>query len=368
MGGERPRLLFVSPRPPRADGQGDQRRASVAVEALSTEWDIEVGSWLPDVGEPDSRLWELGLRFPLRVILLALRKPLTVAYMQARLPPALLGRIRRRDYDEVLFVTDRSVPAPAPDRFCIDFIDDLGGAALRRSANNRGLASAFWRIEGVRLRRYDRRLAARARVAIACNPVDAANIHPAVKVVHLAVATQPMREAGTSVAFIGNLFYSPNHDASMWICDELVPELAARGVEPSRIVVSGRRPLPALRDAAARAGIRLLPDVEDLAEVLRGAAVVIAPMALGSGTQNKVLDAVGAGRPCVITELVNQSLGLIDGRSALVCQRDPKLFADAVVELLEDPHKRRAMAAEARRELNRFMPESVHAAWRDALR
>src|SRR6202022_1486556 len=45
----RRKVLLVSPRPPRSDGKGDQRRAYEIREALSYEWDVEVLSWLPDV-------------------------------------------------------------------------------------------------------------------------------------------------------------------------------------------------------------------------------------------------------------------------------------------------------------------------------
>ncbi|MGH9156640.1 MAG: hypothetical protein ACRD1K_12570, partial [Acidimicrobiales bacterium] len=45
----RPRALLVSPRPPRPDGHGDQRRAAEIARALAVDHDVEVVSWLPDV-------------------------------------------------------------------------------------------------------------------------------------------------------------------------------------------------------------------------------------------------------------------------------------------------------------------------------
>lgn len=366
MSTKRNKLLLVAPRPPRVDGQGDQRRAAEAVEALTPEWDIDVLSWLPDVGAGGRPI----LRPPvlLRIMLLALRSPVTVAYVQAMAPRTVRRRIRQTADTEVLFLTDRVVPRRTPPRFSVDFVDDLGGAALRRAAGMRGPASLFWKLEGRRLRRYDCRLAARARRAIACSPVDADGIGSPVVVVPLSVTPRPVPQEGDAVAFLGNLFYYPNIDAAQWICEQLVPELARLGISPDRILIAGRRPPAEVVEAALRAGVRLLPDVPDPAEVHRQAAVEIAPIQLGSGTQMKVLDAIGAGRPCVITELVNRSLALVDGRSAVVCAREPKLFAEAIVSLLDDPAKRTRMAEAAHRELSRFAPEEVAKAWREVMR
>lgn len=361
-------LQVVSPRPPRSDGQGDQRRASVIVEALAPEWDVSVISWLPDVDANLVRRWTDTPLALVRAAALATRMPLQVAFVQARLPKEVRAAIAAPGPDRMLFVTSRAVPPGAADGFVIDFVDDLGGAALRRARSSSGLRAAFWRWEGRRMRALDRRTAARAGVAIACNAADASAIGPGVQVVPLAVACRPTPETGDTVVFVGNLFYAPNHEAAMWICDELVPSLADLGVGAGRIVIAGRRPRPALRRRAELAGVAFRPDVDDLSDVLSAAAVVIAPMELGSGTQNKILDAVGAGRACVITPHANASLDLVDGRSALVCERGPGEFAKAIVTLLDDPERRSDMVAEARRHLAGYLPDAVHEAWRAALR
>jgi glycosyltransferase involved in cell wall biosynthesis len=358
----------VSPRPPRADGQGDQRRASVIVGALADEWDITTLSWLPDIDKTGAGRWADRPSTLLRALALSMRYPLQVAYVQARLPKHLERQITQPGYDRVLFVTTRAVPPSVPEGFVIDFVDDLGGAALRRAESARGAGARFWSWEGRRMRALDRRIAARARAAVACSPSDAQAISPAVRVVPLAVATERVPDEGDNVVFLGNLFYAPNHEAAMWCCDELSPRLAARGVDRGRLVIAGRRPRPALRNSARAGGVDLRADVEDLSEVFREAAVVVAPMRLGSGIQNKILDAVGAGRACVITPMANAGLDLVDGESAFVRRRDADEFAEAVVALLGDPMLRASIAEAARARLSRFMPESVRAAWREAVR
>ena len=364
--GRRPTVLVVSPRPPRRDGQGDQRRASEIVAALSGEWDVEVLSWLPDVDRSGLRRWLAHPRHLLRALALSLRVPAQVAYVQGRAPRSLWGDVG--GHDAVVFVTDRAVPRRVPDAAVVDFVDDLGAIAERRARSSGRLASAFWSWEGRRVARLDRRLVDAAAVCVAHSPADAAGIDARVRTVPLAVGTGPVADEGSRVVFVGNLFYAPNHEAGMWICAELVPELTRRGVDPGAVLIAGRRPQASLRQAAAEAGVELRADVADLAAVLADAAVVVAPMRLGTGAQYKVLDAVGARRPCVLSPVANRGLDLVDGRSALVAERHAHPFADAVTRLLADPALRRRLVDEAGAQVAECVPEAVAECWRSIVR
>ncbi len=363
--GPRPRVLVVSPRPPRGDGQGDQRRASEIVSALSGEWAVEVVSWLPDVDRWGPRRWLPDPRHLLRCLALLAAMPAQVAYVQGRAPRWLNREVER--YDAVVFVTSRAVPRRVPDRAVVDFVDDLGEIAFRRARSSNRLVSAFWKWEGRRMRCLDRRLVASATVCVAHSPADAAGIDPHVRTIPLSIGADLIPDEGRRIVFVGNLFYAPNHEAGMWICDELVPELSRRGVDSGSVLIAGRRPQVALRQAAAAAGVELQADVAKLSDVLAEAAVVIAPMRLGTGAQYKVLDAVGAGRPCVLSPLANRGLGFVDGRSALVADRQAEPFADAVVRLLHDPALRRHVADEARSRLAASLPDAVAASWHTVL-
>lgn len=352
----------MSPRPPRPDGQGDQRRAHEIVVALSRDWAVDIVSWLPDVSHSGRSRWLAEPMQLARGMALALRMPAEVAYVQGRSPRALARRFG--DYDITLFITDRAVPGRVPRGAIIDFIDDSGSKALRRAHSLSGASAWFWRWEGGRLRRFDRRLAATATLCVAHGSADALGIADGVHVVPLSAGTRPLPDTGDRIAFVGNLFYAPNHDAAMWMCSELVPYLLSRGVEPKTIVIAGRRPRASLVEQATSAGIDFRPDVPGLEAVLEEAAVVVAPMVLGTGALYKVIDAVGMSRACVLTPLANAGLGLVDGESALICGREPEPFGEAILRLLADPSERQRLAHHARRHLIGHTPESVTAQWR----
>ncbi len=333
--------------------------------ALAEDWAVEVISWLPEAEQPLGRPWVAQPFSLIRGLLLSAVRPLTVAYVQSLAPRWVARRLQHGDL--VLFMTDRAVPVRAGAPYVIDFIDDLGGAALRRAGATRGPLAWVLRWEGQRLRRLDARLALGAARAVAISERDAAAIGSEVGTVPAAIGTGPMEATGTKVVFTGNLFYPPNLDAATWVCEALAPEIARRGVDPGILVVAGRRPPAALISSAAGAGVCLLADVPDLDETLSQAAVVLAPVVFGSGVQNKVLDAVGALRPCVLTPFVNEPLGLVDRESAMIRTRDAVAFADAVIELLGDRELRLRMAACARDRLAGHSQAAVERAWRHCL-
>ncbi|GAC1371615.1 MAG: hypothetical protein NVSMB32_15720 [Actinomycetota bacterium] len=278
--------------------------------------------------------------------------PVPVAYVQSLAPRSLA--VQARAGTPMVFVTDRSAPREVLAPYVIDFIDDLGGASLRRAQGGGRILSRLLQWDAQRLRRLDARLATNAALAVAVSEHDAHAISPAVKAIRHAIGTAvvpgpPSKLEGKGkVVFTGNLFYPPNLEAALWICESLVPALKSRGVEASQIIVAGRRPPKPLQRKAATAGVDLQPDVADLNDVLREAAVVLAPVVMGSGVQSKVLDAVGAGRPCVITPFANNAIGLQDGVSVLERDRSPAAFSEAILSLLEDPAFGRRLAERAR--------------------
>jgi polysaccharide biosynthesis protein PslH len=88
--------------------------------------------------------------------------------------------------------------------------------------------------------------------------------------------------------------------------------------------------------------------VEDLRPLYAAAAVVLIPLVVSAGTNIKVLEAMACRKAVVTTPIGCAGLGLVDARDALI-RKEPAEFADAVADLLADPARRAAIAAEARR-------------------
>lgn len=238
-----------------------------------------------------------------------------------------------------IYMTSRVVPDVLSDGSAVDFVD-----ALSRNAASRAAASLwlrlFWRREQRLLVAQEADIASHAIVATAVSKLEAREISASVQHVPIRLGEfaspdliVPLPPLPTLV-FTGNLYYAPNDEAARWIVTELAPELAERSWRPERVLVAGRHPSRQLRSIAAKAGVALLADVPDMTQVLASASVAVAPMALGSGVQTKVVDALRAGVPVVLTPKANEGLGLRDSAMVRVVERSPRRFADAVVELV----------------------------------
>jgi len=79
--------------------------------------------------------------------------------------------------------------------------------------------------------------------------------------------------------------------------------------------------------------------VPDLNAVLNQSAVFVAPLRFAAGVQNKVLEAMAAGRPVVATGIVNEGLGAEPGQEILIAD-DVQTMANQIVALLRDEQLR----------------------------
>jgi glycosyltransferase involved in cell wall biosynthesis len=136
------------------------------------------------------------------------------------------------------------------------------------------------------------------------------------------------------LVFTGNMGYPPNIDAAMLIEKEIVPELSARGLS-LKCLISGANPHPSLK-AESTANFQVNGWVEDIRESYASAKIFIAPMMIGTGLQNKLLEAMAMGLPCITSTLANNAL-LAKPEKEILIANDPKTFAKQIERLLNDP-------------------------------
>ncbi|MCW2779154.1 MAG: glycosyl transferase, group 1 [Frankiales bacterium] len=136
------------------------------------------------------------------------------------------------------------------------------------------------------------------------------------------------------VVFSGAMSYPPNVTAAVFAAREVLPALRERrpGV---RLRVVGRDPAPEVR-ALAGPHVEVTGTVDDVRPHLWEAGAYLCPMRGGSGVKNKLLEALAAGAPSVVTRVATDGLDLVSGRDVLVAD-DPGELAAAVAGLLADP-------------------------------
>lgn len=130
--------------------------------------------------------------------------------------------------------------------------------------------------------------------------------------------------------FTGNLSYPPNVAASLYIINKILPLLNNK----VNILISGVNPHPSIKKLAS-SNIELTGWVNDISTSYLKSKVFVAPMFLGTGLQNKLLEAMALGIPCVTTTMANTALGAIPEESILIADNELE-FKLQIERLLND--------------------------------
>jgi sugar transferase (PEP-CTERM/EpsH1 system associated) len=147
---------------------------------------------------------------------------------------------------------------------------------------------------------------------------------------YLGLSPAPSR----AVVFTGAMDYWPNVDAVLWFAEQVLPLLRAN-LPDCLFAIVGSKPAPEVRALASQAGILVTGRVADVRPYLAHAAVVVAPLRIARGIQNKVLEGMAMARPVVATSPALEGIDAAPERE--VRQADePAAMAAAVLAALDD--------------------------------
>src|SRR5262249_48038034 len=147
--------------------------------------------------------------------------------------------------------------------------------------------------------------------------------------------------------FVGALDYRPNVDAACWFCSEVWPEIHRR--QPNaKLRLVGRRPIAEVCRLSRVAGVEVVGQVPDVRPYLAEAAVVVAPLRIARGVQNKVLEALAMAKPVVASP---QALAGLEHKTDLPALQATLTheWVASLITLLENDGQRRELGAAGRR-------------------
>jgi len=149
-----------------------------------------------------------------------------------------------------------------------------------------------------------------------------------------------------TVSFVGRMDYYPNQECMFRFCADVLPLLQARrsGV---RLLIVGADPTPAVRRLAELPGVTVTGSVPDVRPYLRKSALMVAPLAIARGTQNKILEAMAMGVPVVTSRV---AAGGVDARDPedFLAATTPDEYVAAILAVMDDPALRRRLATQGR--------------------
>jgi sugar transferase (PEP-CTERM/EpsH1 system associated) len=149
-----------------------------------------------------------------------------------------------------------------------------------------------------------------------------------------------------TISFVGRMDYYPNQECMFDFCANVLPRIQARRPQ-TQLLIIGADPSPAVKRLAERPGVTVTGSVPDVRPYLRRSALMVAPLNIARGTQNKILEAMAAGVPVVTSAAAAGGVDAVAGEHFLVATTYEQ-HAAAVLRILEDRDERQRLAVAGR--------------------
>lgn len=148
------------------------------------------------------------------------------------------------------------------------------------------------------------------------------------------------------IVFVGRMDYYPNQECMAAFCADVLPALRARR-PATKLAIVGADPSAAVRALGRLPGVTVTGSVPDVRPQLRRAALMVAPLNIARGTQNKILEGMAAGIPVVTSRVAAGGVDARDGEHFRVAT-SPEEQVAAILGILDDPAERARLAQAGR--------------------
>tara|TARA_R110002096_G_scaffold169779_7_gene341571 strand:+ start:13913 stop:15088 length:1176 start_codon:yes stop_codon:yes gene_type:complete len=226
----------------------------------------------------------------------------------------------------------------------LDYMDALSRGMERRIFKSGFIIRPFVRLEALRLKQYehfilpafdyktiiseqDRELIIHVnnqKIEVIRNGVDREFFHP--------IETKKT----TDLLFTGNMSYPPNVEGAIFLVEKVLP-IIQHELPEIKVSIVGANPNPKVQRLASK-NVFISGWVDDIRIHYAEAKVFAAPMLLGTGLQNKLLEAMAMKIPCITTSLANNALNAIEDESILIAE-SPEEFSLKILDLLKNESK-----------------------------
>jgi len=140
-------------------------------------------------------------------------------------------------------------------------------------------------------------------------------------------------EKNFDVVFTGNMAYPPNVNAAEFLINKIMPNVWKEKPEV-KVMIAGATPDKRVLSLKSDR-VTITGWMDDIRVSYAGAKIFIAPMQIGTGLQNKLLEAMSMKIPSITTSLANDALQAVDGESILIGD-DALELAQNILKLLND--------------------------------
>lgn len=178
-------------------------------------------------------------------------------------------------------------------------------------------------------------LAVADRVHAIENGIDTGRYDPA--------ETKVMETAHPLIVFTGQMDYRPNIEAVTGFARDVFPVIRAANAD-AQFAIVGRNPAAEVRALGEPPGMIVTGEVPDVRPWIASADVVVAPLGIARGIQNKVLEAMAMARPVVASPQAAEGID----HDGTIRVADSRQQARAILDLLADRAGAAALGQAAR--------------------
>ncbi|MDR3617282.1 MAG: glycosyltransferase [Candidatus Obscuribacterales bacterium] len=164
-------------------------------------------------------------------------------------------------------------------------------------------------------------------------------------------------EERRDLVFVGGYGHQPNADAVVYFAKEVFPLIKMELPEVRFFIIGGG----ATEEVKQLANFDIVVTgmAPDLTKYLKYAKLSVAPLRFGAGLKGKILSSLGAGLPCVATNVGLEGTGLTPDENILVAN-SPQDFAKKVVEVYRNKSQWQKLAYNGYQFVERnFSPEKI---------
>ncbi len=340
-------LLFLCHRIPFPPNKGDKIRSFNILKYLSQSYDIYLGAFVDD--EDDWQYLEELKKYCKSTCILPLHKkratlkgctsfltgePITKPYysdwqMKAWVEQVISSHI---ELNKAFIYSSSMAQYLELPRYnfvtkVIDFVDVDSDKWRQYAEGKKGLMRWVYHREYKKLARYEKAICAHFQASVFVSEDEADHFKQQQDAAHAekvyavrngvdsdyfnpgATDIIPLQSQPPSICFTGAMDYWANVDAVVWFCETVWPQLKKQIPELTFYIVGGN-PTEQVKSLALLNGVNVTGRVADVRPYIKAATLVVAPMRIARGIQNKVLEAMAMAKSVVMTSMAAEGIEL----------------------------------------------------------
>lgn len=236
----------------------------------------------------------------------------------------------------------------------LDYMDAFSAGMFRRAKQSSGIKAMIFKKEAEKLSHYEAQIHKDFNHSFIISEQDAKAVGhgsvESIKVLPNGVDDEFFSPSGTEkqydLVFTGNMAYPPNIDAAVFLGEQVIPLLLNKNPN-IKLLIAGATPVAQVK-ALANKNITVSGWMDDIRDAYNEGKIFIAPLRIGSGLQNKLLEAMCMELPCISSALANNALKAALNEDIIIAETAEE-YAKKVIELLENDGLRQKLSVNGRR-------------------